>query len=138
MKPCKPLIRFALLMTLSVLGCSTLPTPKHDRFKFPETKAFLGKPERSYTIVGQVKSKVNFQTLDMTREEGELCRNYYNKSVKQLVKDAISHGGDAVIQVRSIVFLEDGRREEYPTPECADDGMEGQVLTQGVAIKWTS
>jgi hypothetical protein len=41
-----------------------------------------------------------------------------------------------VIDVKSVVFLENGKSELYPSAECADDGMEGQVLSQGIAIRW--
>ena len=49
---------------------------------------------------------------------------------------AKKQGGDAVIDLKSVVYLEDGRREMYPSAECSDDGIEGQVLCQGIAIKW--
>jgi hypothetical protein len=32
--------------------------------------------------------------------------------------------------------VDDGKSETYKTPECSDDGGEGQILTQGVAVKW--
>jgi hypothetical protein len=35
-----------------------------------------------------------------------------------------------------VVFLADGRRETFDRPECTDDGEEGDVLVQGVAIQW--
>jgi hypothetical protein len=98
--------------------------------------AFKGNVSRTYEKLGLVRSKVNFLTLDPGREESELCRNYFNKAVKDLVKTAKNKGGDAVIDVKSVVFFEDGHMELYSTPECSDDGMEGQVLTQGIAVKW--
>ena len=45
-------------------------------------------------------------------------------------------GADAVVDIKSVVFLENGKQETYSTPECSDDGFEGQILLQGVAIKW--
>lgn len=89
-----------------------------------------------YEVLGVVKSKVNFPTLDMDKSEESLCRNYFNKAVHQLLEYARKNGGDAVIDVKSVVFLVDGRQETYSTPECSDDGDEGQILTQGVAIRW--
>ncbi len=77
------------------------------------------------------------ETIEEGISEGKtLCANYYNKAVNSLVEAARRKGADAVIDVKSVVFLEDGRKEEYQTPECADDGMEGQILTQGIAVKW--
>jgi hypothetical protein len=128
---------FGLAVVLvTVAGCATLPTPKHKDYSFPEEKAFFGNVKRPYETLGLVRSKVNFQTLDPNREETELCRNYFNKAVRDLVEFSKKKGGDAVIDVKSVVFLEDGRHELYSTPECSDDGMEGQILAQGIAVKW--
>lgn len=124
------------MLTLGITSCSTLPTPKHKQYAFPKKEAFFKPPQRPYQVLGLVRAKAEFQSLDPNREEADLCRNYFNKAIHELVKTAHHKGGDAVIDVKSVVFLEDGRREEYPTPECADDGMEGQVLTQGIAIRW--
>jgi hypothetical protein len=121
---------------LFLLSCNSLPTVKHDKFRFPKGLAFVGDVKRPYQVLGLVRSKTEYQTLDPIHEESDLCRNYYNKTVQELVELAKEKGGDAVIDLKSVVFLEDGRREEYSTPECADDGIEGQILTQGIAIKW--
>jgi hypothetical protein len=96
----------------------------------------MDKPTRPFEFVGWVKTKVNYVTLDPQHDEAQLCENYFNKAVRDLVKQARDHGGDAVIEVRSVVFLVDGRQETYPKAECADDGEEGQVLAVGKAIKW--
>jgi hypothetical protein len=117
-------------------SCSSLPTVKHDAFQFPKESAFIGDVKRPYKVLGLVRAKAEYQTLDENHEETQLCKNYYNKAVGALVKTAKEKGGDAVIDVKSVVFLEDGRREEYTTPECSDDGLEGQALTQGIAVKW--
>ncbi len=118
-------------------ACATLPTPSHKSFEFPAGEAFIGHSvSRPYQILGWVKSKVNFLSLDPDREESDLCKNYYSKSVQGLVQMAKDKGGNAVMDVQSVVFLENGRQETYSTAECSDDGMEGQALTQGIAIQW--
>jgi len=125
-------------MTVGLIlsSCSTLPKVSHKTYKFPDGKAFLDDPSRPYDKVGVVRSKVNYPTLDPDTDENRLCPNYFNKSVNELVKFAEEKGADAVVQVRSVVFLIDGRREAYPQPECSDDGQEGQILTEGTAVKW--
>ncbi len=118
--------------------CTTLPSHRHKTYVFPYKEAFIHHPSAAqpYKTLGLVRSKVNFSSLDPNREESELCQNYYYKSVRDLVSFSKDKGGDAVIEVKSVVFLEDGRHETYSTPECADDGIESQILTQGIAIKW--
>jgi hypothetical protein len=109
---------------------------KHDKFRYPK-EAYVEVPKRAFTPMGMVRSKVNFTSLDPNHlEVAELCKNYYNKAVAELVKIAKGKGADAVIEVKSVTFLEDGRVETYKTPECSDDGGEGQILAQGVAVKW--
>lgn len=126
-----------VLALLSQCACTTLPKVQHTKHSFPEKEAFVDPPKnRKYEVLGWVRSKVNFPTLDPNNDEQNLCRNYYNKSVGELVKFAKEKGGDAVVDVKSVVFLMDGRMETHPTPECADEGDEGQVLTRGVAVKW--
>lgn len=125
------------LCLVEVLGCSgdpASPTVKH--YDFPKGVAFLNEPKRLYDKLGVVRTKVNFQSLDVNHDEDMLCRNYYNKAVSDLVKRSRAHGGDAVIDVQSVVFLDDGHVERYKTPECSDDGYEGQILAQGIAIRW--
>ncbi len=118
-------------------GCSSLPEAKHKNYSYPVQDAFMGIPDkRPYEKLGLVRSKVNFLSLDPGREEADLCKNYFNKAIRDLVTLAKEKGGNAVMQVKSVVFLEDGRVETYTTPECSDDGMEGQALAQGIAIKW--
>jgi hypothetical protein len=126
------------LILLLIVGsaCTTLPTVKHKTYSFPSQNAFIGDVKRPYEALGLVRSKVNYQTLDPAREEGELCVNYYHKAVRDLFATAQDRGADAVIDVKSVVFFEDGKHELFTTPECSDDGMEGQVLTQGIAVKW--
>lgn len=117
-------------------ACATLPEPKVPRFAFPKGAAYVGDVKRPYKKLGLVKTKVNFNSLDATHEEDSLCRNFYNKGAADLVKRAKKHGGDAVIDLRSVVFYEGGAAETFQTPECSDEGAEGQILMQGIAVKW--
>ena len=74
--------------------------------------------------------------MEFGEKDGDLCRNYFNKAVQDLVKFAHDAGGDAVIDVKSVVLLLDGKTEMYPRPECSDEGAEGQALVRGIAIRW--
>ena len=116
-------------------GCSTLPDPKHKWAKFPEN-AYIGKPVRPFTVIGSVRAKENFTTLDPSFEENQLCNNYFNVASKKLVEFGKAKGADAVIDIKSVVFLLDGKTETYPRAECSDDGGEGQILLVGTAVKW--
>ncbi len=117
------------------IACSTLPKHKHKKYIFPK-EAHLGiDPGYPFEVMGPVKDKQVWASLDMENEEKDLCKNYFNHAAGELLKYAKKAGGDGVIEVRSVVFLMDGRTETYETPECSDDGEEGQVLVQGVAIK---
>ncbi|MCM2322004.1 MAG: hypothetical protein NDJ90_01950 [Oligoflexia bacterium] len=133
--------RAALSLTLAWLSwagvaCTTLPTPKVSSYAFPKGEAFVGNADRPYETLGLVRTKVEYFTLDPMHEEEDLCRNYYNKAVRDLVKRAKEKGADAVIDVKTVVFTADGRQEFHPTAECTDEGDEGQVLAQGIAIRW--
>ena len=92
--------------------------------------------KRPYQKLGVVRSKVNFSSADPFGEEADLCRNYYNRAVKDLVQLALKQQGDAVIDVRSVVLYQDGTTATFQTPECSDDGLEGQILAQGIAVRW--
>lgn len=137
MNPSRALFTALVLCVVSVSACSTLPEVRHEKYKFPEGRAFLEDvKDRPYEKLGLVRARVDFPTLDPNRDLASLCPNYYNKAVNDLVKTAREKGGDAVLVVRSVVFLEDGRTEAYAQPECSDEGAEGQILVQGVAVKW--
>lgn len=132
---------FLLLFAVSCAG----PVPKlhHAKHKFPDGEAFVGIPEgREFERIGVVRARADYASFDPEHvdkaEQGErsMCRNFYNRAVQDLVKFSKQKGGDAVIEVKSAVFLLDGKSQTYDTPECADDGAEGQALVQGVAIKW--
>ncbi|MGZ3688502.1 MAG: hypothetical protein ACXWPM_06375 [Bdellovibrionota bacterium] len=117
-------------------ACSSLPEPKHAHYNFPEREAFVNEPGRPYQKLGAVKTKVNFNTVDPALDDKMLCRNYYNKATKDLVRRAKDVHGDAVIHIRSVVFYEDGQHEIFDRPECSDDGQEGQILLEAIAVKW--
>lgn len=126
-----------LLGILLISACATVPEPKMEKYLFPKDVAYHGDAKgRPYEKLGLVRARHDFPTLDPNHDEKELCQNYFNKTVHDLVKEAKKQGGDAVIEVRSVVFFEDGTSQLYKTPECSDDGQEGQILTQGIAIKW--
>src|SRR5690242_13339934 len=86
-----------LIGLVLLTGCTTLPTVKHKDYTFPKEKAFVEKVTTPYQVLGTVRAKVNYQTLDPSREEDDLCKNYYNKAVIDLVKMARQKGGDAVL-----------------------------------------
>jgi hypothetical protein len=119
-----------------ISSCSSLPTPQLKTYPFPYGTAFYGDVKRPYTKLGLVRTQVDFPSLDPKHEEDALCKNYFNKAAADLVSRAKDQGGDAVIDLKSVVFYEMGRSETFPRPECSDDGEEGQVLAQGIAVKW--
>jgi len=132
-----------ILPLVFVFACASVPDEKvrHPKYSFPETLVFLEMPtgefkDRPYEVMGWVRSKADWPTLDQNNYNEGLCRNYFNKATRALFKEAKKVGADAVIQVRSVVFLLDGKVGEYPTPECSDDGAEGEVLVRGIAIKF--
>lgn len=123
-------------------ACASVPErTKHPHYLFPEKSVYLELPSgleesRPYKVLGWVKAKADWPTLDQDGYSQSLCRNYFNKASASLLKEAKKAGADAVIQVRSVVFTLDGRTEEHATPECSDDGAVGEVLVRGIAIKF--
>ena len=136
-------MRSPLILTLLLLSaCATgLPEERHAKYAFPSEKVFNELPtgefeNRPYEVLGWVKARATFPTMEQEQNSPSLCRNYFNKAVKSLLTEAYKAGGEAVIRVRSVVMFMDGKFKEYPTPECSDDGAEGEVLVRGVAIKY--
>ena len=133
-----------LILSAFGAGCATdLPEPKHEHFKMPEKAFFIELPtgefeNRPYEVLGWVKSKADYSTMSVDEPLGDIsnCKNNYNKAAAQLVKEAKKAGADAVIKVRSVVLLIDGKIEEHTTPECSDDGQHGEILLRGVAIRF--
>ncbi len=134
--------KFHLVIFLFLLSCVSVPErTNHSQFPFPEKGVFPELPggadaKRPYETLGWVRAKADWPTLDQDSYSQSLCRNYFNKAVSSLYKEAKKVGADAVIQVRSVVFTLDGKTEEYATPECSDDGATGEVLVRGIAIKF--
>jgi hypothetical protein len=118
------------------VGCGTLPEPKMTKYEWPKDHAYVEEPKRPFSKLGMVKTKVDYPTLDPNHDEDQLCRNYFIKAVSDLVKRAHDAGGDAVMDVRAVTFFEDGSTKTFKTAECFDDGESGQVLAEGIAIKW--
>jgi hypothetical protein len=129
---------------LSLLsGCASggLPEEHHEHFKFPEKRVYIDEPTGKagtfpYKVMGWVRSKAAYPTLQQSVNNQGLCKNYYNKAAQTLLKEAEKAGADAVIKVRSVIFNLDGTMEEHSTPECSDDGAEGEVLLRGIAIRF--
>jgi hypothetical protein len=125
-----------------ISGCATtLPEAHHDAFKYPESGVYLDLPTgefagREYEPLGWVKARSHYVTMEEDPNNSLLCKNYYNKAARTLLKDAIKAKADAVIQVRSVVMTMDGKIEEFKTPECSDDGAEGEILLRGIAIRF--
>ena len=125
-----------------VTGCATsLPAEHHAIYKFPAKSVFVEEPigedlGRPYEIMGWVRARAHFPTMEQDPNSEALCKNYYNKGVGDLLKEAKKVKAEAVIKVRSVVMMLDGKTEEHVTAECADDGAEGEILLRGIAIKW--
>lgn len=126
------------LLATALFACASLPDTKYKKYAFPEQDVFVdSKPTRRFKALGPVRVRVNFNSLNAEREDQDLCRNYFNKGAGDLLKRAKrEQKGDAVIDVRSVVYYMDGKTKKFSTPECADDGGEGQVLMEGRAIRY--
>jgi hypothetical protein len=128
-------VLLALALPAAFGACQTLPKPKIRKYEWP-SEAYLDTPKRAFEVVGQVKTKVNYPSLTDEWEDDDLCRNFFNKAVIDLVSRARDVRADAVIEVRSVTFFQDGKSETFPRAECVDDGAEGQVLAQGTVVRW--
>lgn len=130
-----------LLLALDA-GCASVSNgqkfEKVKRYVFPKSKAFVGNVERPYTIVGTIRTKVTYNSLNPLYDEQTLCVNFYNKGVHDLVMQAKKVGAEAVIKVQTVTYTPDGKFEVHQTPECTDDGEESEVLLEGVAVNWGS
>ncbi len=129
--------QLVLLALVFCSACSSLPTVTHKKYPFPE-KAHIGVPKNlpPYEKLGLVKARATFETMELDSDPDARCRNYFNKAVKDLVRIAAENKGDAVIDVRSVTFLMDGKTETYPRPECVDEGDVGEVYVQGISIRF--
>lgn len=133
---------FSSAVFLVFAACATsLPKERHDVHRFPEKLVFVEEPtgefkNKPYEVLGWVRSQAQYPTMEQDPNNGRLCRNYYNKAAAELLKEAKKAKAEAVIKVRSVVLLMDGKVEEHVTPECSDDGAEGEILLRGIAIRW--
>jgi len=125
-------------LTVVCFSCASLPDPEFKKYSFPEQEVFVDtKPTRKYKELGPVRVRVNYNSLNPDREDQDLCRNYFNKGATDLLKRAKrDRKGDAVIDVRSVVYYMDGKTKKFATAECSDDGGEGQILMEGKAIQY--
>ena len=132
------------LGSLALTGCALvgkpkpLPMPVFEGPLLPKG-AFFGEPPYRYKSVGVVRATKEYPTLniEMTEElEEAYCKKAFAEAVRELLQSAKANGADGVADIHSVVFLADGRRETFDRPECTDDGAEGDVLVQGVAIQW--
>lgn len=126
---------FLIAAAALLSSCTTVPEPRTTWHRWPKG-AYLGVPERPFDKLGQVRTRIEYNSLDFENDEAKLCKNYFNKAAADLLHRAKEVGADAVIDVRAVVFQIDGKTDTFETPECSDDGVEGQVLAQAVAVKW--
>jgi len=135
----------AVLVAAAVFSaCSSTPPAKkksEPMKPLPAAVSFDDGGGRPYQRVGIVRAWQEFKTeLDESFDDQEFqrrCRIAFREAAAKLLRIAQENGGDAVIQARSVVFLADGRKEYVASPECADDGDEGEALVQGMAVRWT-
>src|SRR5690606_20887371 len=105
---------FVIGLAIGLFSCASLPEPKFKAYDFPEGDVFVDtKPSRRFKVLGPVRVRVNYNSLNPDREAQELCRNAFNKGASDLLKRAKrDQKGDAVIDVRSVVFYLDGKSEK--------------------------
>jgi hypothetical protein len=128
----------AALLGCGLFSCATIPEPNFKAYAFPEAHVFVdGQPTRKFKVLGPVRVRVNFDSMNPERDEQELCRNAFNKGAGDLLKRAKRElKADAVMDVRSVVYYMDGKTNSFSTPECADDGGEGQILMEAKAVRY--
>lgn len=124
-----------LATTVLAYACASVPENKVKPAVWPKN-AFVDVPAYPYDILGDVKTRVDYNALDFDHDEFFLCKNAFARAAKDLVRFARENGGDAVIETRSVVFNLDGSTESFESPECTDDGAEGQILARGIAVRW--
>lgn len=124
---------------LSWSGCSTLPSEMHDFYDFPKRDAYVQLPpvEKSrIENLGTLRTKINFSMTSPQMDEVKLCRNYYHQAAQRLLKMAKKEkDAEGIFLIRSVVFYLNGKSEFFETPECSDDGSEGQILLQAEAYR---
>lgn len=130
-------IGFIALALLLISACSSVPEADYVPQEMPK-QVFVDAPSGMVigTKLGILKTKVNFSTFSSQYDESVLCRNAYRKAAKQIWKMAEKLNAEAVIDFRSVTFYLDGKHETHKTAECSDEGGDGQVLVQGMAVRW--
>ncbi|MEN9722064.1 MAG: hypothetical protein RJB38_50 [Pseudomonadota bacterium] len=129
---------------LVAAACASAPKPKQSAEVLPLVPAgvYLQEPARAYRVVGTVRAWEEFTTaLDDSFDEREFqrrCRKAFHDASVKLLRTAQENGGNAVVKIRSVVFLADGRKELYAQPECADDGDSGEALVEGLAVVFSA
>ncbi len=136
-------VLLAIVWSLGGIACSSFskPVPKNEGpVSVLPPQVFFSQPSRAFEVLGTARSWHEFKTsLDESYDEKEFsrrCQQAFYQAAQKVLGIARSHGGDAVMQVKSVVFLADGRKEFYPRPECVDDGEEGEALVEGQVIRW--
>src|SRR5690606_2918662 len=95
-------LRIALVLSLifglssRIVSCSTLPSPRVKRYAFPK-EAYLKKPKRPYEVVGTVRAKALYNSLNPDFDETFLCKNFFNRAVQDLIRFGKDQDADAVI-----------------------------------------
>lgn len=125
------------LFFLGCVSCATLPEEKIDIVQPPKSGIYLDLPPQAtgeYVELGDVKTKINFKMSQMYEDEF-LCQNAYHRGLKDLLHRAEAKGGNAIMNIRSVVFYLDGKNESFKTPECSFETEEGQILMQAKVIR---
>jgi len=137
----------ASIVTAVVMAACASTAPKSQKASSEPPRllpsgVYFGDPGRPYQVVGTVRTWKEFATsLDDSFNEQEMqrrCNQAFFDASTKLLGIARENGGEAVMDVRSVIFLADGRKEYHPRAECSEDGEEGEALVQGTAIKWTA
>ncbi len=127
-----------LLAACASTGSKSMEPPVVDGPLLPKG-VFFGAPPYKHKTLGIVRTTREYPTLNVGMTEAleqAYCRKAFAEAVRELLRLAKANGADGVADVHSVVYLADGRRETFDRPECTDDGEEGDVLVQGVAIQW--
>jgi hypothetical protein len=124
------------------VGCVTgsgIPNQEIRHYRLPRSGVFEEHElkEKPYEALGLMKGKTNFNSLVESMTFEQLCSNYFNKAVTELLSRAKrDRGADALMNLQSVVYYANGAVEYHKKPECSDDGAEGQILIQAQAIRF--
>ncbi|NDD90764.1 hypothetical protein EBZ37_01580, partial [bacterium] len=126
MSPNSYFFGLAFVFCLALSACASAPKsnsqPEDWVLRPTPEGVFMGKPERAFKTVGTVRTWQGFPTsLDDSFTETEFnrrCRKAFYEASGKLLGIAREHGAEAVVEVNSVVFLADGRKEYHPKAEC--------------------